>query len=117
MTFSTSDFYYPLVDCKLSRNFLVDPSRRQVGHPWCSAKISNKTSSYRITRFSVSLIVKCHYSLLDSVQLYLKIQSYLQTYLLEFISNVSILEQLLKWLVHSQKCFVSLYWLHCYPYR
>jgi len=26
--------YYQLVDRELSRNFLVDPSRRQVGHPW-----------------------------------------------------------------------------------
>jgi len=26
--------YYQLVDRELSRNFLVDPSQRQVGHPW-----------------------------------------------------------------------------------
>jgi len=32
--------YYQLVDRELPRSFLVDPSRRQVGHPW------NRLSGY-----------------------------------------------------------------------
>jgi len=31
--------YYRLVDRELSTNFLVDPSRRQVDHPWYISKI------------------------------------------------------------------------------
>ena len=27
---------YRPVDREISRNFLVDPSQRQVGHPWCT---------------------------------------------------------------------------------
>ena len=27
--------YFRPVNCELARNFLVDPSWRQVGHPWC----------------------------------------------------------------------------------
>jgi len=27
-------FYYRSIDRELPRNFLVDPSRRQVDHPW-----------------------------------------------------------------------------------
>ena len=38
--------YYRPVDRELSRNFLVDPSRRQVGHPW------NRLLSYTAHRYA-----------------------------------------------------------------
>jgi len=36
---------YQLVDRKLSRNFLLDPSRRQVGHPWFKALANHPPAS------------------------------------------------------------------------
>jgi len=32
---------YRRVDRELARNFLVDPSRRQVGHPWCKGIVGS----------------------------------------------------------------------------
>jgi len=49
--------YYRLVDRELSRNFLVDPSRRLVGHPWpilnCNVKIwCWKSNNLMLTRLT-----------------------------------------------------------------